>query len=62
MTEKEFKAYLDMVVEKAFKEGVRYEKDRVTFGYPEDWISVELVYIAGKPGISHEKVHGNTVK
>ena len=42
MTEKEFKAYLDMVVEKAFKEGVRYERDRVKFGKPEDWISVEL--------------------
>ena len=42
MTEKEFKAYLDMVVEKAFKEGVRYERDRVKFGKPEDWISVEM--------------------
>jgi hypothetical protein len=42
MTEKEFKAYLDMVVEKAFKEGVRYERDRVKFGRQEDWISVEL--------------------
>ena len=42
MTETEFKAYLDMVVEKAFKEGVRYERDRVKLGKPEDWISVEL--------------------
>lgn len=42
MTEKEFKAYLDMVVEKAFKEGVRYERDRVKFGKPEDWLSIEL--------------------
>ena len=31
MTEKIFKAYLDMVVEKAFKEGVCYERDRVKF-------------------------------
>jgi hypothetical protein len=42
MTEKEFKAYLDTVVEKAFKEGVRYERDRVKFGRPDDWISVEM--------------------
>ena len=42
MTAKEFKAYLDMVVEKAFKEGVRYERDRGKFGKPEDWISLEL--------------------
>ena len=42
MTEKEFKAYLDMVVEKAFKEGVRYERDRVKFGYPEDYITIEF--------------------
>ena len=42
MSEKEFKAYLDMVVEKAFKEGIRYERDRVKFGKPEDWISLEL--------------------
>ena len=43
MTEKEFKAYLDMVVEKAFKEGVRYERDRVKFGKPDDWLSLEMV-------------------
>ena len=42
MTEKEFKAYLDMVVEKAFKEGVCWERDRVKFGQPEDWISLEM--------------------
>ena len=42
MTEKEFKAYLDMVVEKAFKEGVRYERDRVKFGRPENWLSMEF--------------------
>lgn len=28
MTREEFKAYLDMVVEKAFKEGVLYERNR----------------------------------
>lgn len=42
MTQKEFKDYLDMVVEKAFKEGIRYERDRVKFGKPEDWLSVEM--------------------
>ena len=42
MSEKEFKAYLDMVVEKAFKEGVRYERDRAKFGYPEDWLTLEM--------------------
>ena len=41
MSEKEFKAYLDMVVEKAFKEGVRYERTRVTYDNPEEWFSVE---------------------
>ena len=29
MTQEEFKLYLDMIVEKAFKEGIRYEQTRV---------------------------------
>ena len=54
MTEKEFKAYLDMVVEKAFKEGVRYERDRVKFGRPEDWLSVEFAVDNAKVNILGE--------
>ena len=42
MNEKEFKAYLDMVVEKAFMAGVHYERERIKFGEPEDWISLEM--------------------
>ena len=54
MTEKEFKAYLDMIVEKAFKEGVRYERYRVKFGKPEDWISLELAVDNAKVNILGE--------
>ena len=42
MTEKEFKAYLNMVVEKAFKEGVRWEQDRAKAGYPSDWLTIQF--------------------
>lgn len=31
MTREEFKEYLDMIVEKAFKEGVLYERNRVKY-------------------------------
>ena len=51
MTEKEFKAYLDMVVEKAFKEGVRYERDRIDCGKPEDWLSLELAVTSAQVNI-----------
>lgn len=39
MTAEEFKAYLDMIVEKSFKEGVLYERNRVK--YDSDVISME---------------------
>ena len=51
MNDKEFKAYLDMVVEKAFKEGVRYERDRVKFGKPENWLSVEMAVTKAQENI-----------
>ena len=54
MTEKEFKAYLDMIVEKAFKEGVCYERDRAKFGRPADWISLELAVDNAKANILGE--------
>lgn len=41
MTREEFKAYLDMVVEKAFKEGVIYERDRRKFGFDDNFIAME---------------------
>lgn len=39
MTREEFKAYLDMIVEKAFKEGVIYERNKDKFG--DNTISME---------------------
>lgn len=56
MTEKEFKAYLDMVVEKAFKEGILYERRRRKFGYDDDenWIAMEMAIDNAKVNILGE--------
>lgn len=55
MTEKEFKAYLDMIVEKAFKEGVLYERRRRKFGYDdENWIAMEIAIDNAKVNILGE--------
>ena len=54
MTEKEFKAYLDMIVEKAFKEGVLYERNRRKFGYDENWIAMEMAIDNAKVNILGE--------
>ena len=56
MTEKEFKAYLDMIIEKAFKEGINYERKRMAFGYDDDenWIAVEVAIDNAKINILGE--------
>lgn len=51
MTEKEFKAYLDMIVEKAFKEGVLYERNRRKFGFDENFIAMEMAIDNAKTNI-----------
>jgi hypothetical protein len=42
MNEKELKAYINSVVEEAFKEGVLYERNRVKLGLPQSWLAMEL--------------------
>ena len=54
MTIEEFKAYLDMVVEKAFKEGILYEKNRRKFGFDENFIAMEIAIDNAKTNILGE--------
>lgn len=54
MTEKEFKAYLDIIVEKAFKEGVLYEQNRRKFGFYENFIAMERAIDNAKTNILGE--------
>lgn len=56
MTREEFKAYLDMVVEKAFKEGILYERNRRKFGYDDDenWLAMEIAIDNAKVNILGE--------
>ena len=54
MTKEEFKAYLDMVIEKAFKEGVVYEQNRVKFGFDKNWIAMEMAIDNAKVNILGE--------
>ena len=54
MMREEFKAYLDMIVEKAFKEGVAYEVNRRKFGYDENWITMEIAIDNAKVNILGE--------
>ena len=50
----EFKAYLDMVVERAFKEGVLYEQNRRKFGFDENFIAMEIAIDNAKTNILGE--------
>jgi hypothetical protein len=54
MTREEFKAYLDMIVEKAFKEGVLYEQNRRKFGFDENFIAMEMAIDNAKTNILGE--------
>ena len=54
MTREEFKAYLDMIVEKAFKEGILYEQNRRKFGFDENFIAMEMAIDNAKTNILGE--------
>ena len=54
MTIEEFKAYLDMVVEKAFKEGVLYEHNRRESDFDEKVIPMERAIDHAKTNILGE--------
>lgn len=54
MTKEEFKAYLDMIVEKAFNEGVLYEQNRRKFGFDKNFIAMEMAIDNAKVNILGE--------
>ena len=54
MTIEEFKVYLDVIVEKAFKEGVLYEQNKRKFGFDENFIAMEMAIDNAKTNILGE--------